>query len=82
MAKRDPSGSDLASTWDALENWKRWLLLAALVVAAILLAFYIAWAVEDNQIKLAVFMAIMSPVNLGIGYYFGTHQSSTEPSST
>lgn len=78
---------DIASTWDKLENWKRWLLAAILICGTVVLALGVGimaailiWQGKaDLGIDLLKFVltAMIGLIGAVVGYYFGSHQTVT-----
>jgi hypothetical protein len=67
MADEQPA-TDIASTWDKLENWKRWLLVLPIEATVCLLVLGMAYQGQAKD-ALVIVMAVFSAM---IGYYFGS----------
>jgi len=84
MAEDEAPAQDIASTWDKLENWKRWLLAAELITGTVFLALAVcAFAillVWQGKAELGidlfkyVLAAMIGLIGAVVGYYFGSHQ--------
>jgi hypothetical protein len=80
----DATAQDIASTWDKLENWKRWLLAAELITGTVLLALAVCLfailLVWQGKAELGidlfkyVLTAMIGLIGAVVGYYFGSHQ--------